>query len=581
MAYLGSDKIKVFPSAYRVEETDPTSNLSTEGQLTSLAAAGYDRDTFVKEEGNNLIIYFQGYKFVAKKADIIALFPSNSNIYAKAKIYGRNTPDVPSELSYSPTLTRGNFSGTDFNPDESGQFKALEFRASSSSGFIKILEKVGGNWQIPASVKLLLRTEAVYNTEYDTDYSITEFFRTKNLINGSQDCEIEEGINYAHAEGVGTFAGVDASHAEGENTKAESYASHAEGENTKAKGEGSHTEGYNTTASEDYSHAEGLGGTASGYASHVEGNNTIASAQHSHAEGEGTQAKGIGSHAEGRGDENTQGIAYGNYSHAEGENNVAEGIASHAEGQRTEAIGDYAHAEGFETQAMTNYSHAEGYQTTAGGLYSHTEGMGTVTNQEASLAIGKYNDYASGNYVFTVGGGTDGSHRANLLSIDEDGTTKVKEAVLSQQQVSWDAISDNNTLVSKKTVKDHFTLYKHIITLTANSTTETKFSMRGVIDIFLATSTPYNTPEDLFGALINLSGTSSNDSLYACSGAIAVYDSNFEQYREHPIIGCYSTDVNILHIVYGDNYPTISYPEVIITRSAQPSISVIVQTIFD
>lgn len=562
MAYLGSNKIKVFPSAYRVEETDPTSNLSTEGQLTSLAVAGYDRDTFVKEEDDNLIIYFQGYKFVAKKADIIALFPSNSSIYAKAKIYGRNTPDVPSELSYSPTLTRGNFSGTDFNPDESGQFQALEFSASSSSGFVKILEKVGDNWQVPASVKLLLKTEAVYNTEYDADYPIAELFRTENLINGTQDCEIEEGINYAHAEGGATYVGSHYAHAEGEDTRANGTASHAEGDDTEANGTASHAEGSQTIAQNTCSHAEGKKSNAYG--------------DFSHAEGENTMADGIASHAEGY---NTHTDGY--YSHAEGYSTETLGEYSHAEGYQTTAGGDYSHAEGFETQAMSNYSHAEGYHTEAGGLYSHAEGMGTVANRDASLAIGKYNDSTSGNYIFTVGGGIDGSHRANLLSVDEDGITKVKEAVLSQQQVSWDAISDNNTLVSKKTVKDHFTLYKHSITLTANSTTETKFSMRGVIDIFLATSTPYNTPEDLFGALINLSGASSNDSLYACSGAIAVYDSSANDYREHPIIGCYSTDVNTLHIVYGDNYPTISYPEVSITRSAQPSISVIVQTIFD
>lgn len=126
----------------------------------------------------------------------------------------------------------------------------------------------------------------------------------------------------------------------------------------------------------NYSVAEGLDVTASGYCSHAEGG---------HAPGEtGTTASARFSHAEGTS------TASANGAHAEG-NTTASGI----------------------------WSHSEGYDSTASGNYSHTQNLGTIANQEAQTAIGKYNTNTLGALI--VGNGTADNARSNAFVVSWNG----------------------------------------------------------------------------------------------------------------------------------------------------------------
>ena len=257
--------------------------------------------------------------------------------------------------------------------------------------------------------------------------------------------------NNSHAEGDGSTASGEKSHAEGESTMASGHASHAEGDSTTASGRYSHAEGDGTTASGYVSHAEGAATTASGERSHAEGGWTKANGGYSHAEGSNTYAIGNNSHAEGVHttasglDSHTEGYhttasrdmahaegifteASGYASHAEGENTTASGYDSHAEGDYSTASGEKSHAEGNSTTASGLASHAEGYGTTAAGKYSHAEGYHSKTYNESEHAQGKYNvsDTENSGTLFTIGNGTAGDKRHNVIGIYHNGDINIE-----------------------------------------------------------------------------------------------------------------------------------------------------------
>lgn len=117
---------------------------------------------------------------------------------------------------------------------------------------------------------------------------------------------------------------------------------------------------------------------ASGYGAHAEGYSWVMS----------IDASGNGAHAEG-----IDTSALNDGTHAEGFQTVASGYGAHAEGGVTVASGVCAHAEGSITQAISDYSHAGG--------------IGTIANQTAMTAIGKYNISANTkNTLFVVGDGS-------------------------------------------------------------------------------------------------------------------------------------------------------------------------------
>lgn len=90
--------------------------------------------------------------------------------------------------------------------------------------------------------------------------------------------------------------------------------------------------------------------------------------------------------------------------HAEGQGTTASATAAHSEGRQTTASADYSHAEGRNTLASNFCSHAEGRNTVASGANSHAGGYFTEASGDYSTAIGKANDYQTGD-LFEIGNG--------------------------------------------------------------------------------------------------------------------------------------------------------------------------------
>ena len=223
--------------------------------------------------------------------------------------------------------------------------------------------------------------------------------------------EISAGDDGSHAGGYSDSGEINANDS---GSFAHGYVTDA-GSNIKASGRGSFVHGFadnggQIIASGNGSHAEGyVNGNitieASGIGSHAEGCATFAQGDYSHAEGWETKARGFASHAEG----------YYTIVHINTE-------FCHAEGESTEASGQACHAEGLRTYASGTASHAEGEDTKSIGRASHAGGDGTIADQYAMTAIGKYNISGSTNDLFVIGNGTDSEHRSNALSVNSGGT---------------------------------------------------------------------------------------------------------------------------------------------------------------
>lgn len=96
----------------------------------------------------------------------------------------------------------------------------------------------------------------------------------------------------------------------------------------------------------------------------------------------------------------------GNYSVAEGNANVASGFASHASGNGSEASGRCAHANG---------------ASLASGDYAHSQNLGTVADQEAQTAVGKFNTKNNTGNLFVVGNGSNVLVRSDAFTVDTSG----------------------------------------------------------------------------------------------------------------------------------------------------------------
>lgn len=164
--------------------------------------------------------------------------------------------------------------------------------------------------------------------------------------------------------------------------------------------------------------------------------NTGGVGNYSTAEGFNVVASGFTAHAEG--DYTT---ASGNRSHAEGCETTASGFASHAEGDSTTASGGYSHAEGLGSLASGSYAHAGGYfsKATHGASFAH--GKGVETPSECSAVVGEYNDKDNSG-VFTVGIGSDDTHRANGFVVGATGIAYAKGGVMSDGAIQGTSISD-------------------------------------------------------------------------------------------------------------------------------------------
>ena len=100
----------------------------------------------------------------------------------------------------------------------------------------------------------------------------------------------------------------------------------------------------------------------------------------------------------------------GNYSVAEGNANVASGFASHASGNGSEASGRCAHANG---------------TSLASGDYAQSQNLGTVADQEAQTAVGKFNTQNNTGNLFAVGNGSNVLTRSDAFTVDTAGNVMV------------------------------------------------------------------------------------------------------------------------------------------------------------
>ena len=240
-----------------------------------------------------------------------------------------------------------------------------------------------------------------------------------------------------------------------------------------ASGYGSHAEGY----------AESGSIIANGNGTHAEGISTIASGNASHAEGRQTIAYGTGAHAEGSvvGFKTTITVQFNgtSYTIIEGtisstgirvgsiiKNGTIYTIVNTISGSTTfstkdpihdpihprdnvsvqvlyGAGGQGAHTEGNNTIASGYSAHAEGRETSAIAAYAHAGGYGTIANQDAMTAIGKYNVSSNTvNTLFVVGDGSI-SLRSNAFKVNSLGSNIEKtNLVPSSVQAKVNGVSD-------------------------------------------------------------------------------------------------------------------------------------------
>jgi hypothetical protein len=239
-----------------------------------------------------------------------------------------------------------------------------------------------------------------------------------------------------------------------------------------ASGQYSNSLGYYSIASGTYSTAVGYKSTASNSNALSLGNGTVASGTNSTAMGYQSQAQGdksiaIGSYytysylvpiinlakgptptGESKGSIellpirpltpistftrsfSRANIASGQYSVAVGNGNLAQdgGLVF---GSNSDAIKFGALALGTSAKANESNSVAIGYNTTAAGIYSMAIGNNVSANSYGELALGQWNETATGSIsswdendlLFSVGNGVNDANRSNALTIYKNGST--------------------------------------------------------------------------------------------------------------------------------------------------------------
>lgn len=390
--YLNSNKILVFPCAYRAPSIDPEARLNSEKSLTHVGGLGGGHQNYIiKPTGGisetDLTIVLNGYTFILSQVDLSEILADGA-----AEIYVAIKTDSYYITNGITSFKLSSWYETDTNENTDTTNEVLDVKIGSGdtqyfTGLAFSSSKISGN---NITCIKIYGLPGVFKNIYPLKITSGET-GTNSLVFNSVKDEFGEGSNtndatgnYANAFGYSTTAVGDYSHAEGNSTLANGDSTHAEGNTTKAYSEGSHAEGNETIAGNSenltnskYAHAEGSYTKAIGWAAHAEGGAnytttnqqyTIASGTFSHAEGQETKAYGNGSHAE------------GGWTKTGISGDTSKGQYAHAEGSYTSAIGNYSHAEGFSTLASNDYSHAAGKFTLALGQCSHAEGFSSSNN---------------------------------------------------------------------------------------------------------------------------------------------------------------------------------------------------------
>ena len=149
--FLDSNKVKVFPTAFRGKDSNgyainPEAFMTTENNLVNLTnKVTYNHKDYFFLDGNTVHIVIGGYYFVALKSDITALFtnPStNDEIHACISI--SNLATSYSDISV-PTLTPNGGSAGDIL-DVIQQFKGLTFEGKDDTTGLKLFKYDGSGW---------------------------------------------------------------------------------------------------------------------------------------------------------------------------------------------------------------------------------------------------------------------------------------------------------------------------------------------------------------------------------------------------------------------------------------------------
>lgn len=193
MAYLKSSQVKVFPSAFRGNDINPESFLTTEANLKEPVLSTYHKTYAYKDDSGNYVLCLKGYRFYdISFANIITALGSISDV--DAIWAGIRIADIAS--SYSgvsiPTLVANtdDGSGTNHILDNSDSgftgllFATTEEELTNCTEKIKLFERVSSgssedNFKIPDAYSLLVTSKQVSNG--NTKTPIAQEFTTGSL----------------------------------------------------------------------------------------------------------------------------------------------------------------------------------------------------------------------------------------------------------------------------------------------------------------------------------------------------------------------------------------------------------------
>ena len=241
--------------------------------------------------------------------------------------------------------------------------------------------------------------------EFTDDVTVVSTFGDGDKSGADATVYSKDGDGNAH---ITTPLSVGGGVASGNGAMASGYAD-GEGASIQATSNGAIASGYADNGA--IIQASGQGATASGYAD---------------GEGASIQATSNGAIASGYADNGAIIQASGDGSIASG-NAYGEGASIQAGGGGSIASG-YADGEGASIQAGGDGSIASGYadatsgNVEASGMGSQAFGIGTQTQTDGQMVLGKCNVVDSdGDYAMIVGNGADDEHRSNAFAIDWNG----------------------------------------------------------------------------------------------------------------------------------------------------------------
>ena len=157
--YLSSTAIRVFPTAYRGSEYQPSSWKLVEQDFTDLATLGREKNFVVGDWGNDLVVVLGGYIFKFSSAAVNTLMSNADSIFAFIEVGSQTL----AEGDVTTVLKRAEGTGTTL--DDGTKFKGIGFVSSepASGTYIQIKETIEGTPRVPNGSKIVIGKEAIGN----------------------------------------------------------------------------------------------------------------------------------------------------------------------------------------------------------------------------------------------------------------------------------------------------------------------------------------------------------------------------------------------------------------------------------